>query len=579
MSTVIYLILAIVTISGILYSVTSSMESAKNNLNIVSNIKKGDEIFSVLKNTVSLNGDMEIVIPMPEKNAEGNPTVPSWVYSDSQNSLGNDFLYCPFLSAGNQPSDLSVVSYRSKDDGYEVSGYADNLMAGRQYAINSSKNMVVNGENVIFAIATLNKKEKDVSCDDIFVNGKKLRIKNGKVWSFTDKLFSQKGDGAGGSAVLFVSSDEQQLLKGNMSGLDKFNPTSISSALSSVMYGRYNNINIRFYDGEYIIPNGFLRTGFDKDGYELSSVSITFESINKTNNFRDELSSRSHGVKIIPEVASSNFELKNTNLVINDVLMDLNIRLSNGRIALNNTEIDALSILNSDEAMIRNSRLGSFNSINSDVTFTDNVSVDGYLLASNSELSVSAKNNDTPNLFRVGGGDHSIGVIIDKGSSLNVKDSFVEISTSESDYMMRAMDSSVSFYGSVVNLRKIGGGSAEGGIISDRDFVFLNSGVTLSEDTNLTYGFNIYSGGRAKIDSSSVFSYGNIPNISIVDNGMSFVSGGMVNVKRSPLSGVCWSGPIFKNSGANLSSPVKPEVDDGYYDYNKMTNRSNWQCN
>lgn len=578
MSTVIYLILAIVTVSGILYSVTSSMENAKNNLNVISNVKKGDEIFSVLKNTVTLNSDMEIVVPMPDKNKEGNPVVPSWVYGDSQNSFGSDFLYCPFLSSGNQPPELNVVSYNSKNNDYEVSGYSDNLLAGRQYAVSASKNMSVNGENVIFAIATLNKKEKDVSCDDIFVSGKKLRIKNGKVWSFADKLFSQRGGGSGSRAVIFVSSDEQQLLKGNMSGFDKFNPTSISSALSGIMYGKYSDVNIKLYDGEYVIPSAFARIGVDKSGYELSSVKVTFESLDKTNNGDISLSSREHGVKMMQDADSSGFEFKNTELVINDVSVNFNIDLYNGKLVLNNTDIGSLSVINSGNSAIRNSRLGAFRAVNSEVLFTDSVNIDGYMTASNSLISIVSKDNDSQNMFVVGGAN-AIGLRIDDNSSLIVKDSFVDVSTTEDDYVIKAIGSTVSFNGSFLRLGKVGGGLVNVGVLSEGDFAFSRSSVSMYDDTSLNYGFDINSGGRVKVNSSSIFTYGNVPQLSIVDNGISFASGEGVNIRQSPVSGACWSGSIFKNSIGGLSSPSKPEIDDGYYEHNKIVNKTNWQCN
>lgn len=576
MSTMIYLVLAVITLSGILYSVTSSMDSAKNNIKIMENTRKGDEIFSVLKSASTLNEDMKIIIPMPDKNSDENPIVPSWVYGDTQNSFGDDFIYCPFLSSDDDPLDLDTVQYKSKDNDYAVSGYNDELLAGREYAVTASKGLVVNGENVVFALATLNKSNKKPSCEDIYVQGKKLRIGGGKVWFFTDKSFSQKNNVYGGSVVLFVSSDSSQLINGNMSGSDKLNPTSLSSALSGILSGKYSDVRIKFYEGEYVIPRNFMKIGYDRNGYDLSGLKVVFEPIESVGVKFGNKPTHTHNVKINSSQEYDLLGFENADVFINDIETNFELKVSNGSVNLNNAEISGLITYNSKNSSVKNSVIGYYYSINSKISFSDEVIVKGGVSVSQTDIDISSNSDDYKGSFIVGADKEKTGnIIINGGSSITTKNMYLEVNMNDSDFAIKADDSNIGFYSSEFLIKKMG--VVNNVILSNSD-VYLYSNYWKLAASFVNNGLNVYGGGRLHINDSSLFFDGSVPKYGVLDNGLSFVSGNNVSIKSSDSTGLCWYGSIFNNSINGLSTPTKPTVDDDYYNHNKMVNKSSWSC-
>lgn len=581
MSTMVYLVLAIITLSGILYSVTSSMESVNKNATLISNNRKGDDILMSLKNSVTVNSEFDIIIPSPEKNDYGNPVVPSWVYSDTQNSYGNDFIYCPFLASNNKTQSKTTESYNSINNTYTIDSYVEASMADRSYAVSASKNLYVDGDQVIFAIANKNENNNNISCDDIKVDGKKLRLKNGKVWFYTKKAFMSKSSYSSSNVTLFVSSDESQMRNGNMSGLDRYNPTSIVGAMNNLISGKYDKIRIKMFDGEYSVPQSLsvIRDTFDGD--DLVGASILFEPVSGGSSDENTEPEHDHGVVI--DFGSGVLKANDVSVTFNGVSVKSDIVMSGGGLLANNASLGNVFLDGANISKLSGVVLDSLSLNNTDITVGGWVDINKGLTASASDVFLGVVEGNGSAIVNIGVKSDAYLSFVN-GSKLLINNTDLTIYPRiVSNELIYLSDSEMSVYNSDIkidNTKQQFPSLIVSIILTNDDLSIRRSSIVMNEG-NADSGIRLLGGASLYMHESGLFTMGKVPHVPIVDSGAVGVSGIDTIVKKSITSGFCWKGIIFKDSD-QLSSLPKSETGDAAdfdYLYNRRFNLSNWKCN
>lgn len=538
----------------------------------------------------------EIVLPIGENKVDYH-TVPNWLYFNTKNPWGKDFVYCPFgpISTGVLSQDVSLSLSRN----YQVrtvSNFATTINGNnREYVVASSPNGIStdilafiisplpsstntlpNCANVVFD-STLNAYKVDNGLVDV--------ITKGDVETFANlSLLSGQNNGENSSINYINTVEGDTSVEGNtlLQNLNyiaasdfKYANLKLPSGVNTLESVNLNQNNDAFTeDQKVLIIEG------DSDGSTIINGAAGSKVL--FNNYKVYLKNIKLSQNIQPIFNYSN--LKTENVELSNVYLQESEWLVNGTddkiIAANNTitsesyglymNKSTLNIGDSKKLTI-NEDISNKNTINASLS---------KIIINNGELSINKTNNqngivlidsviktDNANVNIYSTIPHSSDILVDEFSSILSFNSIFEVSGNGTGSIVNR--GSVVFNGT--SLITLSGGNY--GIISKR-----NSSLILK--TELSNNIVIGNSNAA-----------NRPSVAVLDFGSQDIYDGAGYFGGSPTDGTitlygttCASGPAFLISGETRAT-IPDSTRNDYTGISKEVqlfasklNASNWNC-
>lgn len=539
----------------------------------------------------------ELVLPIGENKVDYH-TVPSWLYFNTKNPWGKDFVYCPFgpISTGVLSQDVSL-SLSTNYQVRTVSNFATKINGGnREYVVASSPNGI-RTDILAFIISPLPSSTNTLpNCANVVFDStlNAYKVDNGLVDVIT------KGDVETFANLSLLSGQNN----GQNNTINYINTIEGDSSIEG------NTLNNNF---NYISASDFSYIKLNLPPSESNIDDINFNSGN--DEYKDGirtfiLEGDSSGNSVINSASSSNLIFNNYRVILKNVKLKENIVpiFYNSTLITENVEISNVVLRESkwkvdgDNDIVRKSN---------NMPFTDTAAIILY----KSELFIPAQKNlkveeHSNNKYTIGSEKSSIiletGTLnIEKSNNLNTielvdsvlslrDDSVLNVSSAASYNSDLTIDefSKVSLMDSVIN-----SGYAKYSFINKGYTVFKNSSLN-TYSSNVTAGILLQSNANLVLKSSSPSKITNIgysstpanrPKYAIADDlidggtfiGGSGVNGGSINLYSKDY---CAAGPMFKITKETLN--IAPYTTENNYAsvsqeiglFARKLNASNFNC-
>lgn len=538
----------------------------------------------------------EIVLPIGENKVDYH-TVPNWLYFNTKNPWGKDFVYCPFgpISTGVLSQDVSL-SLSTNYQVRTVSNFATTINGNnREYVVASSPNGIStdilafiisplpsstntlpNCANVVFD-STLNAYKVDNGLVDV--------ITKGDVETFANlSLLSGQNNGENSSINYINTVEGDTSVEGNtlLQNLNyiaasdfKYANLKLPSGVNTLESVNLNQNNDAFTeDQKVLIIEG------DSDGSTIINGAAGSKVL--FNNYKVYLKNIKLSQNIQPIFNYSN--LKTENVELSNVYLQESEWLVNGTddkiIAANNTITSESYGLHMNKSTLN---IGDSKklTINEDISNKNTINASlSKIIINNGELSINKTNNqngivlidsiiktDNANVNIYSTIPHSSDILVDEFSSILSFNSIFEVSGNGTGSIVNR--GSVVFNGT--SLITLSGGNY--GIISQR-----NSSLILK--TELSNNIVIGNSNAA-----------NRPSVAVLDFGSQDIYDGAGYFGGSPTDGTitlygttCASGPAFLISGetrATIPNSTRNDytgLSQEVQLFASKLNASNWNC-
>lgn len=535
----------------------------------------------------------EIVLPLGE-NKSGYHSLPSWVYFNTKNPWGKDFIYCPFgpISSGTLSTTIpltSTTNYQARI----VSNFATTINGtARDYVVASTPNGISN-EILAFIISPIPSASNVLpNCADVVFdsglnayrvdNGLVEVISNGDVETFANLARMSGQDDNINSSVRY-----ENIIEGDSSP----NGNSLEENLNYINGANYQYAKLTLPAGTHTISSLNLNSGSDSYAEDKKTIILEGDSVSTTiidsasaaqllfNNYKVILKNVKLSSNIVPIFFNSKLMTENVELA-NVILKESQWKV-NGIddivIASNNmplSEKAAIVLFKSELFIPESKKLTIFeHNLNSYAIGIENSEINVEF----AELNIiKATSNRTISLLN---------------SYFNLKNSTLSVSSSspyETDIVLDEFSKLIAD-NSTLNVS----GRAIASIVNKGYTIFNNSSLNTLSAGN--YGILVQSGAKlilkSYIGSTNIGSTNpaNRPLIGVLDDtadGVTYVggtgtSGGNVNIYANTH---CVFGPAFAFSeetrniepygSKNEFTGVIPEVQL----FASKLNASNWTC-
>lgn len=535
----------------------------------------------------------EIVLPFGE-NKTGYHTLPSWIYFNTKNPWGKDFIYCPFGPITTGTLDVNIPlstttnyqvriknNFATEFDGdqrdYVVAstynGISDKILAFIISPIPSSTNTLPNCSDIVFD-STLNAYKVD--------NGLVEAITTGDIDTYTNLSRLAGQDSGVSNGVSYINT---------VVGDDAVDGNTLTDNLNYIASSDFKYVSLKLPPNESNLDSVIFNEGSDEfaesertfilEGDESGTTTINSDSISNVvfNNYRVILKNVKFESNIVPTFFNSKLSTENVQLA--NVILKESVWKVNGSddviIASNNMPLSTragLVLFKSELFIPQGKKLTVFeHNLNSFAIGAENSEIN----VENGELSImKATNNGSimllNSLFTLRESILSVAASLAYESDISL-DEFSKLSLNNSD-----MNVSGRAVGSIINK-----GYAILNNSSLNTFTGGNYGIVLQSNANLILKAN------ADITQIGSITPANRPVVAVLDetvDGGTYIggqgnSGGSVNLYATTS---CVSGPAFSISqetrltaplgSINNYSGIAPEVQL----FASKLNASNWNC-
>lgn len=513
------MLISISLLSGLIYIIIQIQSNIDQSFSIDYNKKQLDLIVNNLASKTIKNGENYI---LPEGvNVNGYYSLPDWVSGSNDKSITSiPFLYCPTPNSSGTFNEVVTT----KTSTYDIRVEQNSENAGIPYIYHSS---LVLGDALAFLISPIGNNQSSPSCEDILFEDGNYFVKGGQLGTLTKNNIKKYDTSFNNNEIISVSPDNasispEDIIKGD------FNVDSLELQLNIFKNNNERELTIYLESGEHVISE--LNTFISNQNLIRKKITI----------IGDET-----GLPVLRHSTNSiNMNLKNTDVVLKNVLFKGAIELNNNNIELVNSEVEAIKTNNTnlrlEDVLVTSFDIDAVDLINSDVTLSERIEVNGGVILNGTDVKT---NPSTSNEYII-------------GENFNINSSNVIFSNTN---------------------------------ISTNGFDIVSSNVTLDNTNINTNGYDIENKGNLNIknsQSTSLFTIKNYNNsvLNIVDsfntlssidvedmNKMSYVSGSASNIRYC-------TGNIFEKR-TDLTLNESGEI-IGTTSVNKDNNAQNWvNCN
>ena len=541
----------------------------------------------------------EIVLPLGE-NKSGYHSLPSWVYFNTKNPWGKDFIYCPFgpISSGTLSTTIpltSTTNYQARI----VSNFATTINGtARDYVVASTPNGISN-EILAFIISPIPSASNVLpNCADVVFdsglnayrvdNGLVEVISNGDVETFANLARMSGQDDNINSSVRY-----ENIIEGDSSP----NGNSLEENLNYINGANYQYAKLTLPAGTHTISSLNLNSGSDSYSEDKKTIILEGDSVSSTiidsasvsqllfNNYKVILKDIRITSNVIPIFSES--DLKTENVQFSNVMLKKSrwfVNGSNDEILSGNnmprTDKYGLYMYQSDlyieqsKKLTINEHSGNVGLMKSELS---NILIDGGSLEGN-------KVNNLEGL-----------ILVDSKFKINVGNISINNSAgfNISDILLNE-NSDINAFNSLITVS----GKATGSIINRGKIIF--NGTSLITNSGGNYGIVLQRNSSLilKTELSNDIIIGNIlpanrPNVAILDygsedqyNSAGFVGGSPTNGGSIRIYAMtyCVRGPLFmysyetKMTGSNQSANDYTGLPESTQLLISKLNSSNWAC-